>query len=130
MTTKEMLTAVINGTINDEVKAKATEMLASAEKKNSKRAEQSAEIHTENLAIAEVIKSKMANRTYSAGEIATLISAEYPDIKLAKITSVMSDGVKAKMFSVVNDYKENNKGRKKNGYAKVVDETADETETE
>ena len=129
MTTKEMLTAVINGTINDEVKAKAVEMLASAEKKNSKRVEQSAEIHTANLAIAKVIKSKMANRTYGASEIVTLIADEYPDIKTAKITAVMADGIKANMFTVINDYKIGGKGRKVNGYAKAVTETTDETET-
>lgn len=82
MTTKEMLTSVINGTINDEVKAKAREMLASAEKKNGKRAEQSAENRSANLAIAEVIKSKMKkNVTYAASEIVTLIAAEYPTLR-------------------------------------------------
>ena len=123
MTTKEMLTSVINGVINDEVKAKAREMLASAEKKNGKRAEQSAENRSANLAIAEVIKSKMKkNVTYAASEIVTLIAAEYPDIKTAKITTVMAVGIEEGMFTKVDDYKVGDKGRKVNGYIAVVTE--------
>ncbi len=130
MTTKEMLTSVINGTINDEVKAKAREMLASAEKKNGKRAEQSAENRSANLAIAEVIKSKMKkNTTYAASEIVTLISAEYPDIKTAKITPVMTVGIEEGMFTKVDDYKVGGKGRKVNGYtAVVIEDTTEDTE--
>ena len=130
MTTKEMLTKVIEGTINDEVKAKAREMLASAEKKNSKRAEQSAENRSANLAIAEVIKSKMKkNTTYSASEIVTLIATEYPDIKTAKITPVMTVGIEEGMFTKIDDYKVGGKGRKVNGYTAVVTEdTTENTE--
>lgn len=130
MTTKEMLTSVINGTINDEVKAKAREMLASAEKKNGKRAEQSAENRSANLAIAEVIKSKMKkNTTYAASEIVTLIAAEYPDIKTAKITPVMAVGIEEGMFTKVDDYKVGGKGRKVNGYTAVTTEdTTEDTE--
>ena len=130
MTTKEMLTKVIEGTINDEVKAKAREMLASAEKKNNKRAEQSAGNRSANLAIAEVIKSKMKkNTTYSASEIVTLIATEYPDIKTAKITPVMTVGIEEGMFTKIDDYKVGGKGRKVNGYTAVVTEdTTENTE--
>ena len=130
MTTKEMLTKVIEGTINDEVKAKAREMLTSAEKKNGKRAEQSAGNRSANLAIAEVIKSKMKkNTTYSASEIVTLIATEYPDIKTAKITPVMTVGIEEGMFTKIDDYKVGGKGRKVNGYTAVVTEdTTENTE--
>ena len=127
MTTKEMLAKVINGEINDEVKAKAREMLASAEKKNVKRAEQSAGNRSTNLAIAEVIKSKMKkNATYSASEIVTLIATEYPDIKTAKITPVMAVGIEEGMFTKIDDYKAGGKGRKVNGYTAVVTEDAED----
>ena len=120
MTTKEMLNAIINGEINDEVKRKAKEMLASAEKKNGKRAEQSAENRSANLVIAEIIKSKMKkNTTYAASEIVTLIATEYPDIKTAKITPVMAVGIEEGMFTKVDDYKVGGKGRKVNGYTAV-----------
>ena len=127
MTTKEMLTKVIEGIINDEVKAKAREMLASAEKKNSKRAEQSAGNRSTNLAIAEVIKSKMKkNATYAASEIVTLIATEYPDIKTAKITPVMAVGIEEGMFTKIDDYKAGGKGRKVNGYTAVATEDAED----
>ena len=127
MTTKEMLTKVIEGVINDEVKVKAREMLASAEKKNGKRAEQSAGNRSANLAIAEVIKSKMKkNATYSASEIVTLIATEYPDIKTAKITPVMAVGIEEGMFTKIDDYKVGGKGRKVNGYTAVATEDAED----
>ena len=127
MTTKEMLNAVINGEINDEVKAKAREMLASAEKKSGKRAEQSAGNRSTNLAIAEVIKSKMKkNATYAASEIVTLIATEYPDIKTAKITPVMAVGIEEGMFTKIDDYKVGGKGRKVNGYTAVATEDAED----
>lgn len=127
MTTKEMLNAIINGEINDEVKGKAKEMLASAEKKNGKRAEQSAENRSANLVIAEIIKSKMKKNTiYAASEIVTLIATEYPDIKTAKITPVMAVGIEEGMFTKVDDYKVGGKGRKVNGYTAV--DTEDTTE--
>ena len=127
MTTKEMLTKVIEGIINDEVKAKAREMLASAEKKNGKRAEQSAGNRSTNLAIAEVIKSKMKkNATYAASEIVTLIATEYPDIKTAKITPVMAVGIEEGMFTKIDDYKAGGKGRKVNGYTAVATEDAED----
>ena len=121
MTTKEMLNAVINGTINDEVKAKATEMLAAAEKKNGKRAEASAENRSANAAIATVIAAAMTEGTkYAASEILPLISAEYPDIKTAKITAVMAVGIEDGLFEVDKEYKVGGKGRKVNGYSKVT----------
>ena len=127
MTTKEMLTKVIEGAINDEVKAKAREMLASAEKKSGKRAEQSAGNRSTNLAIAEVIKSKMKkNATYAASEIVTLIATEYPDIKTAKITPVMAVGIEEGMFTKIDDYKVGGKGRKVNGYTAVATEDAED----
>ena len=130
MTSKEMLNAVIAGNITEDVKAKAREMLASAEKKNGKRAEASAENRSANAAIAQAIADKMANRTYAASEIVPLISADYPDIKTAKVVAVMAVGIEDGLFTKIDDYKVGGKGRKVNGYAKVVTDTADETDTE
>ena len=130
MTSKEMLNAVIAGNNTEDVKAKAREMLASAEKKNGKRAEASAENRSANAAIAQAIADKMANRTYAASEIVPLISADYPDIKTAKVVAVMAVGIEDGLFTKVDDYKVGGKGRKVNGYTKVVTDTADETDTE
>ena len=124
MTSKEMLTAIINGTINDEVKAKAAEMLTAAEKKNGKRAEASAENRSANAAIAAAIAAAMTEGTkYAASEIVTLIAADYPDIKTAKVTAVMAVGIEDGLFEVDKEYKVGGKGRKVNGYSKVATAT-------
>ena len=121
MTTKEMLNAVIAANISADVTAKATEMLAAAEKKNGKRAEASAENRSANAAIAAVIAAAMTEDTkYAASEILPLISAEYPDIKTAKITAVMAVGIEDGLFEVDKEYKVGGKGRKVNGYSKVT----------
>lgn len=121
MTTKEMLNAIIAGTINDEVQKKAAEMLAAADKKNSKRAEAAAENKSANAAIAEEVAAKMTDgQELGASEILALLAADYPDMKLAKITPIMAEGVAAGLFTVRDDYKVGGKGRKVNGYTKVA----------
>ena len=134
MTTKEMLTKVINGEISDEVKEKAKEVLAAQEKKNTKRTEASAENRSANAALAAEIVTLMANDTeYSAAEILPLIAATHPDITKNKIASVMAVGAEDGIVTINPEYKEGGKGRKKNGYKKVtvIEETeTEETETE
>ena len=123
MTTKEMLNAVINGEITDEVKAKASEMLAAAEKKTTKRAEASAENRSANAALAAEIVALMANGTeYSAAELFHLIAETYPEITKNKIAAVMSVGAEDGLVTINPEYKEGGKGRKKNGYTKIVAE--------
>lgn len=121
MTTKEMLNAIIAGTINDEVQKKAAEMLAAADKKNSKRAGVAAENKSANAAIAEEVAAKMTDgQELGASEILTLLAADHPDMKLAKVTPIMAEGVAAGLFTVRDDYKVGGKGRKVNGYTKVA----------
>ena len=121
MTTKEMLNAIIAGTINDEVQKKAAEMLAAADKKNSKRAEAAAENKSANAAIAEEIAGKMTDgQELGASEILALLAADYPDMKLAKITPIMAEGIAAGLFTSRDDYKVGGKGRKVKGYTKVA----------
>lgn len=128
MTTKEMLTNVINGTVTEEVKTKAAEMLKKAEEKTGKRAEQSAKNRTENKAIAEYIISKMDDdKEYAANELLPLATEEYPDIKTAKIVAVMAIAVEDGLIKVNKEYKVGGKGRKVNGYSKT---TTTEIETE
>ena len=69
------------------------------------------------------------NVTYAASEIVTLIAAEYPDIKTAKITPVMAVGIEEGMFTKVDDYKVGGKGRKVNDYTAVVTEDTEDTES-
>lgn len=129
MTTKEMLNAIIKGEITEEVKNKAREVLASQEKKTSKRAEASAENRSANAALAAEIVAVMANDTeYSANEILPLIAATHPDITKNKIASVMAVGAEDGIITINPEYKEGRKGRKKNGYKKVA--VTEETETE
>ena len=123
MTTKEMLNAVINGEITDEVKAKASEMLAAAEKKTTKRAEASAENRSANAALATEIIATMADGTeYSAAELLPLIAETYPEITKNKIASVMAVAKEDGLVTINPEYKEGGKGRKKNGYTKIVAE--------
>lgn len=123
MTTKEMLNAVINGEITEEVKAKANEMLAAQEKKNGKRAEASAENRSANAALAAEIVALMTDgQTLSAAEILPLIAEAHPDINKAKIAAVMAVGAEDGLITINPEYKEGGKGRKKNGYTKVAAE--------
>jgi hypothetical protein len=124
MTTKEMLNIIISGgEITEEVKAKATEMLAAQEKKNGKRAEASAENRSANAALAAEIVALMTDgQTLSAAEILPLISEAHPDINKAKIAAVMAVGAEDGLVTINPEYKEGGKGRKKNGYTKVAAE--------
>lgn len=123
MTTKEMLNAVINGEITEEVKAKANEILAAQEKKNGKRAEASAENRSANAALAAEIVALMTDgQTLSAAEILPLIAEAHPDINKAKIAAVMAVGAEDGLITINPEYKEGGKGRKKNGYTKVAAE--------
>lgn len=124
MTTKEMLNIIINGgEITEEVKAKATEMLAAQEKKNGKRAEASAENRSANAALAAEIVALMTDgQTLSAAEILPLIAEAHPDINKAKIAAVMAVGAEDGLITINPEYKEGGKGRKKNGYTKVAAE--------
>lgn len=124
MTTKEMLNIIISGgEITEEVKAKATEMLAAQEKKNGKRAEASAENRSANAALAAEIVALMTDGTeYSAAELLPLISPAHPEITKNKIASVMAVGAEDGLITINPEYKEGGKGRKKNGYTKVAAE--------
>ena len=130
MTTKEMLDAVINGEITDEVKEKAKEMLTAAEKKNTKRAEATAENRSVNTAFAAEIVAVMADGTeYSAAELLLLITPTHPEITKNKIASVMAVAKEDGLITINPEYKEGGKGRKKNGYKKLTAAT-EEVETE
>ena len=124
MTTKEMLNIIISGgEITEEVKAKATEMLAAQEKKSGKRAEASAENRSANAALAaEIVALMTDDQTLSAAEILPLIAEAHPDISKAKIAAVMAVGAEDGLVTINPEYKEGGKGRKKNGYTKVVAE--------
>ena len=124
MTTKEMLNIIISGgEITEEVKAKATEMLAAQEKKNGKRAEASAENRSANAALAAEIVALMADgQTLSAAEILPLIAEAHPDINKAKIAAVMAVGAEDGLITINPEYKEGGTGRQQNGYTKVAAE--------
>ena len=66
MTNREMLNAVINGTINEEVVLKAQEMLAAIDKRNEKRASKPSKTAIAN----EPIKASIADLLASGGKFA------------------------------------------------------------
>lgn len=128
MTTKEMLNAVINANISEDVTKKAQEMLASAEKKNGKRSEQQSENRNANAEVAVKIANAMTeNTTYAASEIKTLIADDLPDISTAKITAVCKVGVEDGILEIVDNYKVGGKGRAVKGYKRSAT-TENETE--
>lgn len=131
MTTKEMLTAVINANISDDVTAKAKAMLESAEKKNTKRTEEQSENRKANIETARVLASYMKTGvTYAASEIKVLVADELPDITTAKITAVAKVGIEEGILTAIDGYKVGGKGRAVKGYSAVaIEETTDEAET-
>lgn len=128
MTQKEMLEKIINGELTDEVKEKAKEILASAKKRDDKRAEKSNENRSNNSAIAKELYDSMKNdRWYAVSEIIECIIPETTMDK-NKVSAIMLQGVKDGIFEDTKEYKINGKGDKKKGYRKIVVEDTEDTE--
>ena len=70
MTNREMLTAVVNGEITDDVVAKATEELAKLDARNAKRANTPSKKSVENEPIKAKIAEYLADGAHLAKEIA------------------------------------------------------------
>lgn len=126
MTQKEMLEKIINGELTDEVKEKAKEILASAKKRDDKRAEKSNENRSNNSAIAKELYDGMKNdRWYAVSEIIECIIPETTMDK-NKVSAIMLQGVKDGIFEDTKEYKINGKGDKKKGYRKIVVEDTED----
>lgn len=115
MTNKEFFNAIINANISEEITEKATALLASAEKKNTKRSESQNANRLANIELARSFANAMdEGRTYGASEIVALMGDE--GLTTAKVTAVCKVGIEENIFEVVDDYKVGGKGRKVKGY--------------
>ena len=130
MTQKEMLEKIINGELTDEVKEKAKEILASAKRRDDKRAEKTNENRSNNSAIAKELYNGMKNdRWYAVSEIIECIIPETTMDK-NKVSAIMLQGVKDGIFEDTKEYKIDGKGDKKKGYRKIAIEDTDTEDTE
>ena len=73
MTNRQALTMVVNGTINDEVKAWAKGEIDKLDKRNAKRKAAEGEIKAENKPIAEAIVKALANGSMLSADLAKSI---------------------------------------------------------
>ena len=71
MTNREFFTAVMNGELNDEVKAHAEESIAKLDARNAKRKGEESKRAKENAPIKEAILKVLTSEPKTASEIAT-----------------------------------------------------------
>ena len=123
MTNREYHTAVMNGTINDEVIAKAKELLAKAEADNVRSAEKRKEAQTEsrkvNIDLARKFAERIGNRTLAASEIFTFCKDIEGVSSVSKVSAICRVGVEEGIFTSIDDYKVGGKGSKVKGYTPV-----------
>ena len=71
MTNREFYTAIVNGEMNDEIVAKATEEIAKLDARNAKRSSKPSKKSLENEPIKAKIVEFLASGSYLASEIAS-----------------------------------------------------------
>ena len=69
MTNREMLTAIVNGEVTEEVVAKATEEIAKLDARNAARKDKPSKKALENAPIIESIKNLLTDEPMRASEI-------------------------------------------------------------
>lgn len=130
MTNKEFYQAIVNGTMNADVQAKAQTLLDKENDKSSKRSKQQTENRNANIALAQEFAKRIGARTLAASEIFVLVSDIVETVP--KVTAVCKVGVEEGIFTVQDGYKVGGKGRGVKGYTPTatveVEETEDETE--
>ena len=104
MTNREMFTAIVNGELTDEVKAKAAEEIAKLDKRNADRKGKESKTQKENKPIIEAIANLLTEEPMLASDI-----AEKLEISTSKASALVKkvDGVK------VTDVKVTGKGVRK-----------------
>lgn len=104
MTNREMFTAIVNGELTDEVKAKAAEEIAKLDKRNADRKGKESKTQKENKPIIEAIAKLLTEEPMLASDI-----AEKLEISTSKASALVKkvDGVK------VTDVKVTGKGVRK-----------------
>ena len=106
MTNREFFTAIVNGTINDEVIAHATESIAKLDERNAKRASKPSAKQKENESIKEKILEVLTTEPKVASEIGELvgISVNKASALLRQIEGLTITEVKVKGKGKVKGY--------------------------
>ena len=98
MTQREFFTAVINGTITEEMVTFATESIEKLDVRNAKRAERPSKAQIANAPIIEAISRVLTDEPMLASKIAELceISTQKASALVKKVEGVQSVDVKVK----------------------------------
>ena len=98
MTNREMFTAIVNGEITDEIKAKAAEEIAKLDARNASRKNKPSKTQIENAPIIEKISGLLTNEPMRASEIAEAlgISTSKASALAKKVEGVVVTDVKVK----------------------------------
>lgn len=122
MTKRELYTAVKNGVINDEVIAKATELLTALDTANAKRADKPSKTQVENAPLyAQVLAILSADEPTLSTAVATALG-----VSTSKATGLLGNLYKDGKVNKV-DVAVKGKGKQK-GWLIVAPETPAETE--
>lgn len=106
MTNREMLTAIVNGELNEEVIEKAKEEIAKLDARNANRKNKPSKTQIENAPIIEKIAELLTDTPMRASEIgeALGISTAKASALAKKVEGVVITDVKVKGKGVQNGY--------------------------
>ena len=110
MTNREFFEAIINGTINDEIKAHAEEAIEKMDARNAKRASKSSKTAIANAPLIEKIKEVLTNEPQTASVIGEKIGET-----VYKASGLLREMAKHEEVLVV-DVKVPKKGKQKGYY--------------
>lgn len=110
MTNREFFEAIVNGTINDEIKAHAEEAIAKMDARNAKRAGRPSKTAIANLPLIEEIKEVLTVEPQTARTVADKI-----DISVQKASALLRQIV-ADGDALVTEVKVPKKGKQKGYY--------------
>lgn len=110
MTNREFFEAIVNGTINDEIKTHAQEAIEKLDARNAKRANTPSKTAIANAPIIEEIKGILTDTPQTASEIAAKI-----DISVQK-ASALCRQIVTNGDALVTDVKVPKKGKQKGYY--------------
>jgi len=107
MTNREFYTAIVNGTINEEVISHASDAIAKLDERNAKRASKPSKKSLENEPIKASIREFLADGSHLASEIAKGL-----DLSVSKVSALCRQMVGDGLLTV-EDVKVKGKGTQK-----------------
>lgn len=110
MTNREFYEAIINGTINDEIKAHAEEAIEKMDARNAKRANTPSKTAIANAPLIEEIKKLLTNEPQTASAIGEKMEISTPKAS-ALLRQIVANG-----DAFVTDVKVPKKGKQKGYY--------------